>query len=349
MKKLYQTEKWIEYSLKKSESELRRRRKKVLEYERLKRRDEKRKVRVSQAYKNIQKRHGRIEIAPPSNFSLINNIEETGNFFNALNELIDDGKNIFLDLSGVEELSTDALLYILSRLEYNKIRQYKANIFGCAPSNPDCKKIMETSGFLKYVYSQNMSRIESDPDVFSIESGSYVFPQKAAGIKTFIKDKLGKAESQETKSIFKNIIECMANTKHHAYKAHATYSKWWVMGSYIKDSNKVHVTFLDNGYGIPNTIRINFREKVQRMFANVISVGRTDSLLIKSALLGEFRTRTESSYRGKGLPQIYRSAEEGKMSDLIVISRRGYVNSKKAECKELEQVFHGTLLSWNVL
>jgi hypothetical protein len=216
-----------------------------------------------------------------------------------------------------------------------------------------CNKIFANSGFYKYVYSKKRGPLHADPDTLSIESGSLVVPGKAADTKEFTKRSLMKDESKDTKSIYTTLIECMGNTRQHAYKKGSGYAKWWLMASYDKESVRVHFTFLDNGYGIPSTIRMRFGEKIRSVFGKI--VGEVpDSGLILSALNGEFRTRTGIAYRGKGLPSIFETARNKKIDNLIVISKKGYVGWKKSEKGELESIelkfpLFGTLLSWDIL
>ncbi len=250
------TNKWIKYSLKKSYKELRKKQKK-----RKRKKQHQRRSTVYQkplSFAPVIKRKGRIEIAAPSNFSLINNIEGTLTFFNTIEQYIKKQKDIFFDLSNIQELTTDTILYILSYIEYNRSNYYRARISGNEPTQNDCKELLRSSGFFKHVYSQGHSILKSDPNIFSIESGIKVLSPIAAEIKKFAKERLGMPEISEAKSIYKNIIECMANTKHHAYLTGSPYCKWWVMASFDENTKKIHFTFLDNGLSIPTTLKKNF-------------------------------------------------------------------------------------------
>lgn len=118
------------------------------------------------------------------------------------------------------------------------------------------------------------------------------------------------------------------------------------MASFDEKSNRVHFTFLDNGFGIPLTIRRRFGEKIRRLLGAEVR----DGDLIKSALKGEFRTRTRAVYRGKGLPQIFQTAQSKKIENLILLSKKGYVDCcPMLETKELNVSLYGTLLSWDIM
>ena len=65
-----------------------------------------------------------------------------------------------------------------------------------------------------------------------------------------------------------------------------------------------------------------------------------------SVLNGDFRTRTEVGYRGKGIPRIYQRVKSNEINNLVLIANNGYVNCTTNKRKELKNKFHGTLFSW---
>lgn len=95
---------------------------------------------------------------------------------------------------------------------------------------------------------------------------------------------------------------------------------------------------------MPSTIRKNFHDIISEKFKNVIG-NSNDSSLIMSALNGKFRTRTKQRYRGKGLPNIYKSYRDDKIIDkLKIISSMGYIDQGNE--RTIEYKFHGTLYTW---
>lgn len=283
--------------------------------------------------------HGKYEIEAPSKLSVIDNIEETLLFFDDIHLCIKKQRKILLKLRNVNYITTDAILYMLSQIEYNLMMGRKAQISGDVPEDENCKKIMETSGFFKHVYYSGA--LKEDPNTFAIETGTKVKPQVAKAVKDFAAERLVLMRAAP-KGLFKSLIECMANTKNHAYKLDSIYTKWWLMASYDKDARKVHFTFLDNGLTIPETIRKNFFEYVKQIYG-----GQKDGSLIYSALNGEFRTKTGAKHRGKGLPNLYSTAKNNEIENLIIISRRGFVNTSTDSVVELNKHFYGTLISWD--
>lgn len=279
------------------------------------------------------------EIDAPSNFSLTSNVEDTLQFFQEVHDCIINHRKIYLNLSNISEITTDSILYMLAQIEYNRYIGNKAQITGNVPDNINCRKLLETSGFFKYIYYQGS--LHTDSNMFTIVRDAKVRPVIAKAVKDFSMDRLVLMRSSP-RGLYKTLIECMANTRNHAYASQSIYTKWWLMASFNDDLRMIRITFLDNGFSIPKTIRKNLGDYIKQ-----ITGFQKDSTLIFSALKGEFRTQTGQSYRGKGLPDIYKHALDNKIENLIIISKNGYVNASQGISKELENSFYGTLLTWD--
>jgi len=346
VKKLYTEQEWKNHSLKKAY--------KALKNKIRKRRKDKKKHYLSKTIvgklENVRLRKDANGIEAPSTFSLIDNIDETLNFFQSIYTVSNKfpHKRIQFDFSGIKNLTTDAILYLLSRMDYLHLQRYFHGGFsGNEPVDKESFQLFQASGFYKYVRTLRADKIQNNPNIYTIESGKLVMASKAKEVKDFIKHCLGKEESSNTKEIYTSIIECMANTRHHAYGAENRYSKWWFMASFDKD--RVHFTFLDNGFGIPTTINKKFKEKVRDILGKLLPLEDTDAKLILSALKGDFRTKTKEGYRGKGLPRIYDTVKNKKIENLVIVSRKGFVNVSAGTQITLKENFYGTLLSWDII
>ena len=201
--------------------------------------------------------------------------------------------------------------------------------------------LFSESGFLKFVHSYSIKHSEN-PNIISVASGQKVDPTLAKKVVDFSIEKLN-IEKTETERLFETLIECMANTKNHAYKG-APVPKWFFMAQFNEDEGEVQFAFLDGGRGIPTTIKKKFFEKIRK----IIPINLTDWKLIFSALMGEFRTRTKKTNRGKGLPNIKKYADEGFLKDLKLVSCKGYVDYEQDHKWDISDQFNGTLLSWKI-
>lgn len=331
MKKIYQSEKFKRYSKKKVERNLRKRRrhkkKRKNKPERIRRRKSKK------PKKQITRLHA------PVKFSLKNNIDEVLLFFASLTRALEKKDTIFVDLSGIKEISSGAILYLLSILDKFKQKGYM-NVSGNAPNDQKCRALFNQSGFYEYVSDRKGGGSTTNPDILSIRRGSLVNGKIVKQVIDFSAKHLRIKKSLITKSIYATLIECMANTRDHAYSdKYDAGSEWWVIALYNKNDNRVNFTILDNGMGIPRTVK----KKIYERFTS------KDYKLIISAMKGDFRTQTKKPWHGKGLPRIDSYFQNKRIDNLVIISNRGYINYENSDIRNLDGPFHGTLLSWDIV
>ena len=344
MKRLYKTRKWKEHSQKRSQDELYKikQKRKELGYRRAKRaRSKPRGPQYSAVKISAQTNTARITV--PSVFSIKHNVDQMLEFFDATHAYVKAGRNIFFDMKDIKILTADAILYMLSIFDFY-VNQYGYNYKGTSgnlPDDPECKTIILRSGFLKHVRS--MHRHEQIDDVLSIKSDRKVRGSIAQEVITFARDRLGKGDGRNP-GLYRTLIEVMANTHHHAFKEANPYNKWWLIAHSNPEKSSVNFVFLDNGQGIPFTIKKKMREKI------LAKIGyANDAELILSGLNGDFsRSRTGLGYRGKGLPSIRKYAEEkNDVDNLLIISNHGFVDCNTNKVKKIDRKFYGTLLSWD--
>jgi len=280
----------------------------------------------------------------PANFSVVDNPNITMQFFQKIEYEILSGNPIKIDMKKVENLTFDSLLYIIAMFDYLKAMNIHFSVRGNLPLNEKFKIIVIESGFLSF-FESNLNEIKYNENYLQIKSGDYTNSDIAKHLILFISKHINKSRT-ELFDLYRIFIEMMANTKQHAYilKNNTPYSKWYLMAKYEKDLKKVKFVFLDTGVGIAKTISKKISEKIFYVFS-----GAKDSDLIHSALKGEFRSRTEESWRGKGLPNIKKFSAEKYVEDLTIVSNKGYINCTKNNKSELMDALKGTLYSWNLI
>ena len=278
-----------------------------------------------------------ILIAPVC-FSIIKNPEGTLDFFARVSKTIQHHAHVLLDMSKVEIMTPDSILYLLSMFDRWSYKKH-GKISGNAPIDEHCRRLFIESGFLRYV-NASIGDAPTSPDMLSIQSGNQIEPTVSKNVVDFSRRHLGQDRNAYSKSVYATVIECMSNTHEHAYEKHSRDRKWWLMALHESEPGEVTFAFLDNGVGIPATVRRNFADLVSRMRAG------TDTRLIQSALDGEFRTKTKLGYRGKGLPRIYSDFRNGRIKSLAIVSLRGYVNRSAGDNRGLHHECHGTLFTW---
>lgn len=290
-------------------------------------------------------------IRAPKEFSLTLNTEGMIRFFMTVDKKIRTGRPVYLDMANITVLHEDAILYLISRLDYYELININASIQGNLPNYEPCRILLLQSGFLKYVQTNITQNAEND-NIFPIHEGSSADGPIVSEVINFVKRFINFKDYAER--FYGPIMECIINTGAHAYSKNASYSKWWMIAIPNNNNKTIHFTVLDNGYGIPNTVRKNYAEIIMRQFGklNYLSTG-IDNKLIVSGLIGEFRTRSGLDHRGKGLPSIFELTTIPYIDNLRVISSHGYVltgsNLTILESVNLRNKFHGTLISWDFI
>ncbi len=155
--------------------------------------------------------------------------------------------------------------------------------------------------------------------------------------------------------LYVGLTEAMANSHDHAYLkvrndglSFDDKEKQWWMFSQEKD-NKLSVVFCDLGVGIPETLPItqkNLYESLVERFGGVLK----DDAAIKEAVTYS-KSRTEASYRGKGLAQITKLIHTfGSKSNLFIYSNRGLFMKLdgKVSTMNYKTSIMGTLICWQV-
>ena len=298
-------------------------------------------------YKNHQKT---TLFSPPSPIQLgfINNPEGTISYFNKFLDLMRKkayNYKFYFDLSNIEEISIDAIMYMLAivrNIRGTKTKKY--SFAGSIPLKSELRSVFEESGFYSYVNYNNTSyRINPVGNKIKIKCGKDSNPEVAQSICDFVMNKC-KCEMIDIRELYIVLMELIPNTVQHAYgKEHLLNNEWYV---FVEDSvDRIKFVFLDTGEGIPRTVAKTIKE----FFKDVLLAGVSDSSLIKSALLGEYRTQTKKTYRGKGLPRVMKAFTKGNLQNLCVYSGRGFckLNSNETiEAIDYKQEMIGTLYSW---
>lgn len=286
----------------------------------------------------------------PSNFSIIDNTDEVIDFFYDSKNIIENlGKDITQDFRYIENVTPDAILYMMSYIEDMKNRNISFSINGRFPKDKKCIKLFKESGFLQHLKGQLHLLNKVETDILTIRFGTKTESKIAQDVVKYVRQWLN-IDRIQTKPIYKILIECMTNTKNHAFKKKSEIGnansienerfKWYLMAYH--NNGEVHFVFLDNGLGIARTIRKNWIDLFSGKKFN-------DSKLVLSALEGEIlRSQTGEAKRGKGLPYIYSNSKEEHIKELIIITNNGYIDCKNDKTKTLNKKFLGTLISWKI-
>ena len=260
-----------------------------------------------------------LPVKAPEIFSITQSSPNTLRFFDDLWACSGSQTAIYCDMSKIQELTPDAILYLQSQLEDFIEAHPKRKIHGNLPENSEAANLLIESGFFNYVTSRhNVS--SKNKNILQMQYGIQVKPPIAKKVVAFVRSCLGLLRL-ETSPIYTTIIELMKNTFQHAYDTTTNFSRrWWLIAVHLPESASVSFSFLDNGMGIPYTIKKKFSERLTSYIVD------RDAELIASTLRGEFRTRTQRGYRGNGLPSIFEHHQNGRIRNLKVLSNKGFVD-----------------------
>jgi hypothetical protein len=241
-------------------------------------------------------------------------------------------------------VTLEALAYLLSIV---LDRTGDCRVSGNLPNDPTARELIRRSGFLDFMVSRD-SLPPHDERLFSIHRGHNVDTQSADALIGFVMRSFQLTDNTPlTRSLYRTLVECMANTNNHAYASMTFRPRrkfWYIAASLNIAQQSVDFVFLDSGDGIPETIRKDWGEVLKKLITS------DDAGLLQSAVQGEFRTRTRQQKRGKGLPSIHAQVKQGQLRRLVIRSLKGQVSAsgEQLTATPMNWRFQGTMLSWSV-
>lgn len=278
-----------------------------------------------------------IIIKAPENFSVVYNPKATIDFFLSVFSAMHKGKPVQVNLEFVNKITPDAILYLLVLLQEAKKR--KIPFKGNSPKDSVANSAFIHSGFYNFVSSPlNNFTIPADSSILKIKTGKNVNGEDAANIQNYLKEHVHNISSSKLQAIYGILVECMSNTNEYASATKNIGEKyWWTMALHDKKTDKVLFAFVDNGVGIPATVKKNFFD-----FSS-------DEELLRKATLGKYQmSGSKNKTRNRGLPQIRKYNEKGLIQNLVIVSNKGYY-SINTGAMELEKKFTGTLIAWEFI
>ena len=285
-------------------------------------------------------RRNRIIVNAPENFSIIHNMSEFVEFINDVDIPAWHGKNVYIDLSEVKNITPDGLLILIAYLNRYTSRYPTPQIGGNAPAEKYCHQVFLESGFYKYVDSSYEHR--NSDNVLSVRSDVLIRSDDAGAVIKFVRNRLKITDKTLTKAVYTTIMETMNNVKEHAYAGRKNFG-WWLMAMPAREEDIIYFTLVDNGKGIPGTVRRKLR------LSEIIPFMENDAKLIQATVLEQNRSSTRLPYRGLGLPKLKKLADNKKIRNLNIISRNGGYLIDADKPYNLGVEFYGTMISWDFI
>lgn len=293
----------------------------------------------------------------PKIFSITKNPEETIQF---LNHIINYVKSVryllknkgvkfirlyYIDMKLTDVITSDALMYLLTIISSTRgTKLLPISWKGNLPENREVKDYVKKSGYLKYMRTSTENIIETDDNIQIKHGVNYIYGDEKLDIRREIIDftciKLNK-DKLKINFLMTMLTEMITNISDHAYQKDGLFKhEWYIFVNNEKD--RITYTFMDNGLGIPTTIRKSLKEHVIEFFR-----AETEYKYIEAAVKGiEKRSETGLIERGNGLPEIYEQFITQNIENFAIISNKAYFSEN--EKRDLREELKGTIFYWEI-
>ena len=302
----------------------------------------------------------RVHMKVPATMSLFENYDETVSFINEIRaNVIEKETFVFLDFSACTKISSETCVVLAAEIDRCK-RKQRDSIFGSYPLNAQVYGFLNEIGFFQLVGVRASKPVfDNSPDISAVrlQSGSDNPANLMKGIKELFFSEDGiNPQSTYSGKIYRALTEAMANAVEHAYPEN--YKKtneascipvWWRAGFKLHKNNDVLIILYDQGAGIPNTLNINWKEKLAELASFLARDPYDDEKLVLAMEKGRSRTRVEG--RGQGSYDIQSLIRESKDGVLSIFSYKGqyeYRSDGTWDKASLKTPLPGTLVVWQV-
>ena len=293
-----------------------------------------------------------IKIHAPAKLSFIENSSEVVKFIDKLKKHYDLKNKVFVVLEDVVEISYDAIVVLLSIMVKFKASKIKFN--GDFPKNPDARKILDESQFLKYLYQQF-----KDSDRYSLGQKSSIHTHAWKDVDSELGSELIRnasktiwGEERRCQGVQRTLIELMLNTNNHADDSRKGEKHWWISIHHDEKNQKVSFAFIDFGVGVFTSL--DNKRSGSKFYGVLAKVKErykygNNAELLNLILDGTVhKTATNKPYHGKGLPGINMALNRNQINNLNIITNNVHANVSNSDFKMMPNSFSGTFVYWEV-
>ncbi|MEX2345697.1 MAG: hypothetical protein WD604_08800 [Balneolaceae bacterium] len=294
-----------------------------------------------------------VKVHAPNILSFIDNSNEVVVFIDKLKQQYDLKNKVFVVLKDVEKITYDAIVVLLSIMVRFKSNKIAFN--GDFPENPDARKILDESKFLKYLFQQF-----SESDRYNLGQKSSIHTHAWKDVDSELGSELIKqasktvwGEERRCQGVQRTLIELMLNTNNHADDSKKGEKHWWLSVHHDSKNKKVSFAFIDFGVGVftsLNNKRSNskFYGVLDRLQEKVKYGDNAE--LLRLILDGTLhKTATRKPYHGKGLPGINMALNRNQISNLNIVTNNVHANAETNTFKTISKSFSGTFVYWELI
>lgn len=312
-------------------------------------------------YPNNYKRHGRRVryryIWAPPLFSFRRNPEAVSQFIQRLKDCFEQNQPVYVVLLDVKEIDYDAITVLLSVMVEFKAKGIKFN--GDFPENRAAKADLIDSRFFTHLERT----FERDLDSYELAGKSSIMTHGRRKVEAELGQEVIKSasrtvwgESRRCMGVQRTLVELMLNTNNHAGSG----KLWWLSVKHFEKERYVAFSFVDYGVGVfvsldnkpKDSVFYRVFQRIDRKLGGVLGNfwsphGNAD--MLRMIFHGEVhRTATGKYWRGKGLPGVYQSLVDNKLSNFAMITNNVFYDSRNEEYRSLECGFSGTFVYWEL-
>ena len=320
-------------------------RKDVIIYKPISRNRTQKNTRLFSGYKNIK---------APANLSLLNNESVTLDFLRKLQVCYTQKRKVAVLLDDVVNLTTDAILVLLSNMVQYKAAKIGFN--GTKPRDEICNSKLESSGFFKHLYGFAMRK----QDKYSFKKmNSFIYTHGQKTVEANVANDLVKyasevvwGEPRRCPGIQTTLVELMHNTHDHAGEFKGE-KHWWISVEHDEQAHEATFSFIDFGVGIFRSLAKKKQgEPLYGALDYIIQhfpMVTTEADRLKLILEGKvILTQFNEYYRGRGLRNIYLKHQRNQISDLSIISNYASYKSVNDDYHSIKNEFVGTFISFKM-
>lgn len=295
------------------------------------------------------------QIRAPATLSLLYNESVTLNFLRKLQVSYNEKKKVVVLLDDVINITTDAILVLLSSMVQFKASKIGFN--GTRPRDAMCAFKLESSGFFKHLFSAPSMR---EQDKYSFKKmNNFIYTHGQKTVESPLADKLIKyasevvwGEPRRCPGIQTTLVELMHNTHDHAGELKGE-KHWWISVEHDEQTHEVTFSFIDFGVGIFRSLANKKQgEPLYGALDYIVQhfpLVTTESDRLRLILEGKVRlTQFNEYYRGKGLRNIYLKHQRNQISDLFIISNHASFKANNNDYHTIKNEFTGTFISFKM-
>jgi len=280
-------------------------------------------------------------VAGPDRFSLIHNVEPFLEFIDAARSIFRQRMKIQFDLRNVKHVYSDGIAAFVAHLRDRRFT-HNQRFRGVNPKEGAPSKVFVECGFYDYFHARGIPAKDTPSRTVHRVTKRRVEPAIA---KAFCENAISFTFRQVRKlrPLYEVLIECMANTKNHASLDEEGQYNWWLFQYCDKQTKRTHFTFVDLGVGIFESLNI----RAYKRLVQAVS-GRDNTDIMKDIIDGKVQSRTGKKERGKGLPLVYKHAQNSYFDVFYIVSNDVLIDLKSRSSRRLRSDFHGTMLHWEL-